>query len=87
MDGSEGIVRHIELFRAASVIVGAHGAMVKNLIFCSEGTRVIEFFSDKYVNTCYKSTANLMNLEYESIETMGDKDNNIKIPLRLLNYE
>jgi capsular polysaccharide biosynthesis protein len=52
------------LLSSAKVILAPHGAGLSNLVFCSPGTKVIEVFSPKYVNVCFWSLSNQMNLEY-----------------------
>ena len=39
------------------MVVGAHGAALANLAFCRPGTHVIELFSPRYVNPCYRNLA------------------------------
>ncbi|MBP2626012.1 MAG: capsular polysaccharide biosynthesis protein [Firmicutes bacterium] len=52
------------LFSSARIIVSPHGAGFANLVFCSPGTKVIEFFSPNYVNVLYWHLSNKMNLDY-----------------------
>lgn len=52
------------LFASAKVVVAPHGAGMTNTVFCQPGTKVIEFFSPKYVNVCYWSLANQIGLDY-----------------------
>jgi capsular polysaccharide biosynthesis protein len=39
-----------ELFRAAELIIGPHGAALTNLVFCEPGTRIVELFPPDYVD-------------------------------------
>jgi capsular polysaccharide biosynthesis protein len=41
-DAQGSLEHHIALFAAASVVVGPHGAGFSNLVFCKQGTRVVE---------------------------------------------
>ena len=83
--GNEGLKSHIQHFSNASIIVGAHGAMIKNFLFCKKGTKIIEFFAEDYVNTCYKSMKDIMGLDYTSVELPCDSALNISIPIDKLN--
>jgi capsular polysaccharide biosynthesis protein len=58
------VAEQAALFHAAKVIVAPHGAGLTNTVFCQPGTKIIEFFSPKYVNVCYWSLANQVNLDY-----------------------
>ena len=48
--GSESVLEMLYLFSHAKLIVGAHGAMFVNTVFCCPGARIIEFCpSNRYV--------------------------------------
>ena len=51
------VAEQVRAFRSARVVVGAHGAALANLAFCRPGTYVIELFSPRYVNPCYRNLA------------------------------
>jgi hypothetical protein len=51
------VAEQARAFRSARVVVGAHGAALANLAFCRPGTHVIELFSPRYVNPCYRKLA------------------------------
>ncbi|MDP5168836.1 MAG: glycosyltransferase family 61 protein [Bacteroidia bacterium] len=55
----------IQLFRKAEIIVAPHGAGLTNLLFCTPGARVLELFSDKFVNHYFYEFANHLNLLYD----------------------
>lgn len=55
----------IQLFSNAEMIVAPHGAGLTNLLFCQSGTRVLELFSDKFVNHYFYEIANNLNLLYD----------------------
>ncbi len=55
----------IQLFGRASVIVAPHGAGLTNILFCWPGTRVIELFSDKFVNPYFYELATNLGLQYD----------------------
>ena len=45
----------IDVFAAAEMVVGPHGAALTNLLFAPEGVTVLELFTASYVNQCYWS--------------------------------
>ena len=58
------VMEQCQLFSSAEFIVAPHGAGLTNLLFCREGTRVLELFSPTYINPCYWVLANNLGLEY-----------------------
>ncbi|NES05722.1 MAG: DUF563 domain-containing protein [Okeania sp. SIO2F4] len=58
-------------FANAKVVVGPHGAGLTNLVFCSSGTKVIEFFDSEYVVKCYWLISNVCSLEHYHL--IGDE--------------
>lgn len=54
----------IELFASASVIIGAHGAGLSNIIFCKSDVKIIELFPENLCNLCYWHLATLLNFNY-----------------------
>ena len=68
------IMDQIKIFSSAQIVIGPTGSALTNIIFCSEGTKVIEIipkynfsyeqsFKNRYLKIC-----NMLNLNYESIE-------------------
>ena len=64
------VAEQARLFHSAETIVAAHGAALTNLVFCEPGTTVLELFSPKYVNPCYRDTCIAANLRYAAV--IGD---------------
>ncbi|ATC62949.1 hypothetical protein CMV30_02650 [Nibricoccus aquaticus] len=62
----------IAVFRGAREIVAPHGAGLANLVFCEEGTRVVELFNRAYVNPCFWRVAALKRLDYRPVVTAGE---------------
>jgi hypothetical protein len=60
-----------DLFGAAEVVVGVHGAGLANLVFGSPSARVIELFSPDYLNFCYGELAVLQEMHY--VHAVGDR--------------
>ncbi|MEQ8541760.1 MAG: glycosyltransferase family 61 protein [Coleofasciculus sp. D1-CHI-01] len=61
---SMSVAEQALLFSRAKFILAPHGAGLTNLVFCNSGTKVIEIFSPFYVNVCYYSLSNQVNLDY-----------------------
>lgn len=57
----------IAVFKRARVVVGPHGAGLANLVFCEEGTRVVEMFGRSYFNPCFWRLAALKGLDYRAV--------------------
>ena len=56
----------VRLFEGAEVVVLPHGSALANLVFCSEGTKVIELFPNQMVDLSFRlSTA--VGLDYFSL--------------------
>ncbi len=52
------------LFESADIIVAPHGAGLTNIVFCREGTVVIDLFAPNYVNPCYWVVSQACGLRY-----------------------
>ncbi len=63
------------LFQNSNYIIGPHGAGFTNLVFCKSGTTVIDIFSPLWVNPCYWTIANELNLDYRYIIGEGNRPN------------
>ncbi len=58
------IQEQIKLFASASFVIGPHGAGIGNIVFCQEGTKVIEIFDPGYVHPCMWMQIPSLNLHY-----------------------
>ena len=58
------LIDQIALFSEAEAVVGPHGAGFTNLIWCAPDTKVVEFFSPRYVNLCYWAISSLTQADY-----------------------
>ena len=54
-------------FAHAELIVAPHGGALTNLMFCREGTKVVELLSSKYPNPCYRNLCGIAGLPYIGI--------------------
>jgi capsular polysaccharide biosynthesis protein len=64
----------IRLFSSASFVIGLHGAGVGNIIFCREGTRVIEMFDPGYIHPVMWMQTPSLGLQYGYVLGQGQKD-------------
>lgn len=54
-------------FAHAELIVAPHGGALTNLMFCREGTKVVELLSSRYPNPCYRNLCGVAGLPYIGI--------------------
>lgn len=54
----------VNILAAAKTIISPHGAGLTNLMYCSEGTRVLELHSPAHINWCMKRICALRKLPY-----------------------
>lgn len=62
--GTLSLAEQIQAFAEATHVIGAHGAGLTNLLFCSPGTRVCELQMDCYLNWLFRRLAALRGLSY-----------------------
>lgn len=70
--GEMDILSQVRLFSQAEYIVGSSGAAFTNLLFCSEGCRVLLFIAHRHNTTCYSSLAAPLGVETMFIAGDGD---------------
>ena len=67
------IFEQIRYFKKASVVIGATGSALTNIIFCKKGTKILEitpvykFDYEKKMQIKYSNICNVLNLKYSSI--------------------
>ncbi|NET27709.1 tetratricopeptide repeat protein, partial [Okeania sp. SIO1I7] len=59
---SISVAEQASLMAGAKVVISPHGAGLTNLVFCSPGTKVIEIFSPKFINSIYWQISNICGL-------------------------
>tara|TARA_B100001057_G_scaffold246100_1_gene246423 strand:+ start:1886 stop:2983 length:1098 start_codon:yes stop_codon:yes gene_type:complete len=76
--------KQIYLFKNASIILGAHGAALTNIIFCKPGTKVIEIIPADHPNKKCERISKILKLRYFRIKTKPDNsDKNFPFKIHL----
>ena len=57
----------ISLFARAGIVVAAHGAGLTNLMWCQEGTIVVELMPDRHRIPCFRNICQQRNLQHHVI--------------------
>jgi hypothetical protein len=60
-------LEQVELFAAAKIIVGPHGAGFTNAVFCQPGSILIEFMPERWQIHCFERLASLVGMQYYSL--------------------
>ena len=84
INGSEGIAEHVRLFKNASIIIGAHGSLFRNIIFSDQNPSVYEFCAHNREDHNFEGIGKTMDLNYNWIKTQADENYNIKINIEEL---
>lgn len=66
-DKPRSLAEQIGIFRNATLIVAPHGAALTNLLWCEEGTKVIELFGDSYQPPYYSNLSAFRSLDYHKV--------------------
>ena len=78
---SFSIAEQAVIMAKTKFIIAPHGAGLTNLVFCHSGTKVIEFFSPKYITPIYWRISSLCHLShYYLIGENFEHDNSGKEP-------
>ncbi|MGK0364725.1 MAG: hypothetical protein ACI85O_001783 [Saprospiraceae bacterium] len=80
LTGNEGLLEIISLFYRAKAIVGPHGSIFVNTIFCKEDTKIIEFCPDNRRDFSFKGKSK-KSQNYNHILVAADENFNIEIDL------
>jgi len=84
IDGTEGIKKHVSLFKKASFIVGAHGSLFRNIIFCNTDVVVYEFCPENRQDHNFEGIGKTMGIKYNWIKTKADDNFNSFIDLNFI---
>ena len=80
----------INLFNNASIVLGAHGASLANIVFCKPGTKIIEIIPADHPNRKCERISKILKLKYFRIQTPpNNNDSNypFKIDLDKKNFD
>ena len=86
LDGTEGIKKHVNLFKNASIIIGAHGSLFKNIIFSDQNPVIYEFCPLNREDHNFEGMGKTMGLDYNWIGCEADSNYNIQIDLSLIKH-
>jgi capsular polysaccharide biosynthesis protein len=62
--GEHPVGEQVNIFNRATVVIGAHGAGLTNVVFCKPGTILYEMMPSFYTNPCYRRLAQAAGLTY-----------------------
>lgn len=82
--GKEGLIEHIQLFRRAKKILGPHGSLFRNIIFCKRSPSVLEICPENRQNKMQKGIGDALGIDYEWRIAPSSKKFNIDIPLSVI---
>lgn len=78
------VSEQISLFANAEILISAHGANLTNLVFCSEGTKVIEIYNEKFRNTVDTGYFRICsNMKLEHYFMFGEPINNAQVDMKI----
>ncbi len=58
------LIDGIKIINSAQIIIAPHGAGLANMVFCNPKTKIVEIFSENYINTCYRKMSYICDTEY-----------------------
>ncbi len=67
------VAEQITLFHQARIVVAPHGAGLSNLVFCQPGTKVLEMCAPQYVNPCFWTISDGVNLDHFYMLGRGER--------------
>lgn len=70
---SLSITEQMQLFASSEYVIAPHGAGLTNLVFCPQGTKVLEIFSPNYVSVSYWNICNQVGLDYYYLFGRGER--------------
>ncbi|MGD1699711.1 glycosyltransferase family 61 protein [Dapis sp. BLCC M229] len=78
---SISVAEQASLMSGAKIIIYPHTAGLANLVFCNPGTKIIEIFSPKFINSIYWQLSNICRLSHYHLMCEDyEDDNSIKYP-------
>jgi len=70
------------LFKSSSVVIGAHGASLANIIFCRPKTKIIEIIPSDHPNKKCERISKILKLRYFRVKTKPD-NSDINYPFKI----
>jgi hypothetical protein len=74
------IEEQVSLFASAKCIISPHGAGLTNLVFCPEGTKILEIYSPNYVSVSYWNISSQIGLDYYYLFGTGKRPEKFSDP-------
>ncbi len=73
--GTEPLLHQIKMFNSAKFIIGYHGSVFKNILFCKNNPKIVEFCSDQRIDRCFEEQSKELRIsdDYEFIEIETDQ--------------
>lgn len=78
------LAEQLRAFAQAEAVVAAHGAGLVGLLACAPATVVVELFPERYVNGCYYTLADALELDYRCVVCPDDDGHLRAAPQRIL---
>jgi hypothetical protein len=85
LNGSEDLETTINYFYNSDIIVGIHGGMFSNLIFCGDVNKIIEIFPSSRYNGCFVGWNKYLKTNYKTLIFESDNSDNIFFEENMLN--
>lgn len=82
IDGSESLSEHVKMFRSAEKIVGYHGSLFKNILFCKNNPEIVEFCPHNRHDLCFRRQAMDCGITDKYTFLVVDADENHDTTLR-----
>ena len=79
--GTLSLDEQISKFGEASLIAGAHGAAMTNLLWAPRGTKILEFMPSRRRNGCYAGIALAAGMEHRTLVCPSDINGNMEVPV------
>ena len=84
LNGDENLELIINLFKNAEMIIGGHGSLFRNNIYCKNKPLIIEFCSKNRKDYSFFDLSHLGNIPHLHFLSECDEENNIIIDLEIL---
>lgn len=66
------LIEQISIFYQSTNIVAVHGAALTNLLFCQQGTKIIDLMHEKYNVLCFYKLSKHLELDYQLLNCKGE---------------